>query len=356
MNKSQILVTGLGQCGCILADEMKKKNQRYTTIYINSSLGDIKGLKYANNTNTLIYSGADGSGRDREKAKIFIENDMMRVATLLNKFKQFTTMLVFTSLDGGTGSGSVVSFIKLVKKLNPALKVNLVGVLPKLSEQDLQLKNTLKCCSELSEISELINDTKFINNNKLERCEYSQINNEAITDIDMAYGMLGHSEEGSIDEENLENVCTAQGYGVIFRLPSHYENIDEAFSKAEERSVFSIPTNFDCTYGAVNVIKGDYGLDRIISKLRADETIFKSYNNKYNIICLGGCESPTEDIEYIKLELEEREKNKSKNKRSRGLNFNYNTEIKKETPKEEINYFMDDDDIDVLLDPEKFRF
>ena len=64
MDKSSILVTGLGQCGGRLADIMKEFNGRYTTNYINSSLGDIKGLKHADlDNNVLIYSGTDGSGR-----------------------------------------------------------------------------------------------------------------------------------------------------------------------------------------------------------------------------------------------------------------------------------------------------
>ena len=357
MDKSQMLVTGLGQCGGILADGMKVRNQRYTTMYINSSLGDTKGLKFADrDTNVFIYSGADGSGRNRDKAKKFIDNDKMRLATFLNRFKQFVSMIIFTSLDGGTGSGSVAEFIRLVKAINPTIKINVVGVLPKLKEQDLQLQNTIDCCSELAKISTFINDIKFINNNKREKSDYSEINKEAIEDIDMSYGMLGHSDEGSIDTGNLENVCTAQGYGVILRLPKHYNNLNEAINHAKNSSLFAMPSDLTCTYGAVNVMKDDYNLNLVVDKLKADKTIYKTYNNKFNLIALGGVSSPTDDTDYIKNELEERDKNRNVNQRVKGFTFNSNSEVKKETPKEKVDDFIDDDDIDSLIGADFFRF
>ena len=42
-----MLVAGLGQGGCVFANLMKMKDARYTNIFINSSLGDMKGLNTA---------------------------------------------------------------------------------------------------------------------------------------------------------------------------------------------------------------------------------------------------------------------------------------------------------------------
>ena len=357
MNKSQILVVGLGQCGGTLADKMKSKNRRYTTVYINSSLGDTELLEFANEeVNTFNYAGADGSGRDRDKARIFIENDSARLATFFKRFSQFKTMLVFTSLDGGTGSGSIFTFVQIIKTLYPNIKINVVGVLPKLTEQDLQLKNTLKCCEDLSKISDLINDIKFINNNKRSNSDYDEINEEVIDDIDTSYGMVGHSSEGSIDENNLENVCTSQGYGVILKLPKNHGDLKEALDIAVKNSIFSIPTKLDCSYGAINVVKDDYNLDRVVGLINADQTIYKTYNEEYNVITLGGCTIPMYDIECIKLELQDRNKNKSTTKRDLGFKYTYESEVveedKSKTNKKKI---LNDKDIDALLDFNKFR-
>ena len=356
MNRSQILVVGLGQGGCTLADKMKSKNKRYTTVYINSSIGDTDLLEYANEeVNIFNYAGADGSGRDRNKARTFIENDSARLATFFKRFSQFKTMLVFTSLDGGTGSGSICTFVQIIKTLYPNIKINIAGILPKLTEQDLQLKNTLRCCEDISKISDLINDIKFINNNKRSESDYDEINEEAIGDIDISYGMIGHTSEGSIDEGNLENVCTAQGYGVVLKLPKHFESLKDSLDKATNNSIFSIPSKLDCSYGAINVIKSDYNIDRVAGLINADQTIYKTYNDEYNVIALGGCTIPMYDIECIQLELKERELNTSKIKRDVGFKYSYEAkEIETDKPikkKKSLN----DKEIDALLDFNKFR-
>ena len=44
MEKNKVIFAGLGQCGCILADEMKSLNQRYSVMYLNSAIGDLNKL------------------------------------------------------------------------------------------------------------------------------------------------------------------------------------------------------------------------------------------------------------------------------------------------------------------------
>ena len=80
MDKSKMLVAGIGQGGCVLTNLMRLKDGRYTNIFINSSLGDMKGLKTANlDSNVFIYSGGDGSGSDRDKGKRYVINDSARL-------------------------------------------------------------------------------------------------------------------------------------------------------------------------------------------------------------------------------------------------------------------------------------
>lgn len=118
MQCDKLLVCGLGQCGGTLADLTKKQNKRYSTIYINSSLGDTKGLKYADiDSNVFIYAGADGSGRNRSKAEKFVNQDRLRLASFIKRYEQFKYMLIYTSLGGGTGSGTLKEFVKTVKRV-----------------------------------------------------------------------------------------------------------------------------------------------------------------------------------------------------------------------------------------------
>lgn len=355
MERSQILITGLGQCGCNFANLMKEKNGRYTPIFINSSQGDLKDLKHVNfDVNTFIYSGTDGSGRNRDKAEGFIQNDKLRLASFLKKYLTFKYTTVFFSTDGGTGSGTAKEYIQTIKMINPGLKVNVVAILPNLKEDSLQLKNSLACLQDLSKISDLINDIKFVNNNK--GTNYNDINRRVVSDIDTEYSLIAHSSIGSIDEDNLANVASCKGYGVILSLPTNYSDLSEAFVTARENSVFSIPSVLECTYGAICVKDTDYKMEELLEYVSADETVYKSYNSKTNVICLGGCAMPYDEFSDIENELKERELNKKSSNRTRG--FNYNSSVTKKNEKEEAKEdrpsFIDDDDLDMLLNANNF--
>ena len=351
MKCDNLLVCGLGQCGGILADLTKERNRRYSTIYVNSSLGDTKGLKYADiDSNVFIYAGADGSGRDRNKAGKFVGQDRLRLASFIKRYEQFKYMLIFTSLGGGTGAGTVKEFIKTVKKIFPDMIINVVGVLPSLSEEKLQLQNAIDTCADLGDISSLINDIKFIDNNK--RKSYAAINEEAIATIDDSYRMLGHSEVGSIDENNLTRVTTAVGYGVVLNLPRRYTSIEEAITTAQQDSVFAIPNSLECSYAAVNVTD-NYNVTELTTLIEADETIYKTTNRKYDIVALGGCNFPTEVIMDIEDELKSRESKRSN--RDRGFNFRSSmvSEVKEETTSRRT--IVEDDELDDLFDDSDFR-
>lgn len=357
MDKSKMLIAGIGQGGCIFANLMKLKDGRYTNIFINSSLGDMRGLKTADlDTNVFIYSGGDGSGSDRDKGKKYIINDSARLMSTLNKYKLFKYITVYFSTDGGTGSGSVVGFVSLAKNTLPNIKINLVGILPSLKEDNKKLENAKACIRDLDKVMHLINDLKFINNNKGE--SYDEINERAVNDIDNAYSMLGHHDIGSIDEGNLENICTSKGYGVILNLPSNYSNYDDAINSAKENSIFAIPSNIkDCEYAGIYVKEGKYNCEKLSEKFNADETIYKTYGKNFNLIALGGCEVPSQEIQDIEDELTERKLRKTSTKRNFSFNIN-DDDVKKDNKEQTSKIKIDDEDDDRYsnFNPDKFIF
>lgn len=357
MKRDSLLVTGLGQCGGILADLMRKWNQRYTTLYINSSLGDTKGLEFADDSNTYIYGGSDGSGRDRSKANKFIVRDRVRLASMLKKFGQFKYMLIFVGFGGGTGSGTLIEFIKIVKKIFPNMIINLVGVLPSLKENNLELKNSLDCLEELNGISELINDIKFIDNSK--RDSYDLINKEAIESIDQCYSMLAHHTIGSIDEDNLTNVTTCKGYGVALKLDSKWDNLEACIRHAIKDSVFALPSNLECVYGAINV-SDKYDVSEISDIIKSKVTFYMTYG-KRNALCLGGCSFPEEEIDELDTSYKERELRTDVNT---GNKFMFKSRFNQGNKKESAldveqtkePKYIEDEDIDSLFNLNNFKF
>lgn len=357
MKRDSLLVTGLGQCGGILTDMLRQINQRYSTLFVNSSLGDVKGLKSANiSNNVFIYGGADGSGRDRYKGKMFIENDRIRLASMIRKFGQFEYMLIFVGLGGGTGSGTVAEFIKTVKTIFPNMIINLVGVLPSLKENNLELKNALDCLEELNEVAKLINDIKFIDNNR--RSSYEEINKEAISSIDACYSMLAHHKIGSIDEDNLTNVTTCKGYGISLKLDPAYDNLEACIRHATKDSVFALPSSLECVYGAIN-IPDKYDVTEVKEIIKCSQTFYMTYG-KRNALCLGGCQFPDEVIDELDSTYKERELRKDES----GRNFKFKSRflqankvegaidtIEKEKPK-----YVEEDDIDNLFNLNNFKF
>lgn len=355
MKRDNLLVVGIGQCGCTLADLLRCVNHRYSTLYINSSLGDVKGLKYADiDNNVFIFSGVDGAGRNRKKAKSFFESDKIRLASFIKNFSQFKYMLVFTSFGGGTGSGTFTEFVSICKAVMPSIVINLVGVLPSLRENKLELKNTIESLTEMNKISKLLNDIKFINNDN--GSNYKEINEKAVRDIDLAYGMTVHSSIGSIDEDNLTNVTTCKGYGVILTLKSTSNNLQNSIEEAIHDSVFEIPNSLKGVYGAINIPE-IYTIDEIRDSVMTKETLYMGYGNK-NVLCIGGCSFPNRYIDDIESTLKEKEmRNNEINDVEFSFKPKYNTDlaIDVETVKDNRG-FIDDDDIDKLFNDDNYNF
>lgn len=356
MKRNNLLVVGLGQCGCNLADNLRSVSNRYTTLYINSSIGDIKDLQYANlDNNVFIFSGADGAGRNRHKAKELLNVDKMRLASFIKNFNQFKYMLIFTSLGGGTGSGIFNEFISMAKTIIPTLIINVVCVIPSIKENMLELKNTIECFSEMNKTSTLINDVKYVSNDN--GYNYRDINSKIVKDINLAYSMTGHSSIGSIDENNLTNVTTCKGYGVILKLDNSCNNLSDAIEKAKRESVFEIPKNLKCSYGAIQ-ISDSFNSNEIRDVIDVKSTLYMTTGKK-DVICLGGCNFPMsciEDIESTIKELEIRQENEDDVCFKFSPKFEIPSPVVNNNTPKEVNRFIDDDDIDDLFNEDNYNF
>jgi hypothetical protein len=315
MEKGKMLLVSLGQGAGNIVDGLLSKNPRYNGLFLNSSLFDIKPLKNVDmSKNVYIYPGTDGSGRDRDKSKEMIKDNANAVGTILSKYPLTEVVVVFTTMAGGTGSGAIKTFIQIVKKVLPKAKVNVVAILPSLKEDELAFKNTIECWNDINGIMDSINDVKFVDNNR--RNTYKEINNEVIESLDLAYSIIGIHADGCIDNEDSFRINTADGSGFILKLYDGLKDAKTAIDLAIKNSVFVQPDIFDCDYLGINLKIDGYDPYEVAKSFEVYRSTYVTYNNKNNIVVLGGCETPTESINLIKMALEDKNKRKlSRNKK-----------------------------------------
>lgn len=353
MEKSKILLVGIGQGAGNLVDDMLSKSKKYNGLFFNSSLGDIKPLKNADlDKNVFIYPGADGSGRDRSKADAMIRDNANAIGEKLKSYPQTDLVVVFTTMSGGTGSGSIKTFIKITKMALPSAKINVVAVLPNYYEEDeLSLRNAIECWNDINSVMNLISDIKFVDNTK--RRTYNDINKEVVELLDSAYGMVGIHKDGNIDKNDSFRINTAEGTGLVLMLEDNFRDAKVAIDRAIKSSIFALPNSYDCDYLGINVKQNGYNPSDIAEEFEVFKTTYKTYNNNFNLVVLGGLETPKEAVEVLELSLKERTNRRSTRNKSRSVIINLddsNENNKKSKPvKKEINVY-EEDDFDLLFD------
>lgn len=318
MEKSKMLLVALGQGAGNIVDGLLSKNPNYNGLFFNSSLFDIKPLKNANiGKNVYLYPGTDGSGRDRNKSKEMIKDNANAIGTLLRKYPQTELMVVFTSMAGGTGSGAIKTFIQIASAAIPSTKINVVAILPSLAEDQLSFKNTIECWNDINSVINLVSDIKFIDNNK--RNTYKEINNEVIQSLDLAYNLMGIHADGNIDKKDSFRINTALGSGLVLKLYDGLKDAKAAIDLAIKNSVFAQPDTYDCDYLGINLKTDGYDPNEISKCFEVYKSTYITYNSKFNIVVLGGCETPTESIKLVKMALDDKSKRKLSRNKERSI-------------------------------------
>jgi cell division GTPase FtsZ len=351
MEKSKMLLVALGQGAGNVVDGLLSKNKSYNGLFFNSSVFDIKPLKNANlDKNVYLYPGTDGSGRDRNKSKEMIKDNANAVGTLLRKYPQTEVMVIFTSMAGGTGSGAIKTFIQIASAAIPSTKINVVAILPSLTEDQLSFKNTIECWNDINGVMDLINDIKFIDNNK--RNTYKEVNKEVVESLDLAYNLIGIHADGNIDKKDSFRINTADGSGLILKLYDGLKDAKTAIDLAIKNSVFAQPDIYDCDYLGINLKIDGYDPNEISKCFEVYKSTYITYNNEFNIAVLGGCETPTESIKLIKIALDDKSKRKLSRDKKRSVIINFDDEnISKENDFEvEESHKSDNEGLEFYFD------
>lgn len=344
MEKSKMLLVALGQGAGNIVDGLLSKNKSYNGLFFNSSLSDIKPLRNANiGKNVYLYPGTDGSGRDRNKSKEMIKDNANSIGTLLRKYPQTEVMVIFTSMAGGTGSGAVKTFIQIASAAIPSTKINVVAILPSLTEDQLSFKNTIECWNDINSVIHLVNDIKFIDNNK--RNTYKEVNNEVVESLDLAYNLMGIHIDGNIDKKDSFRINTAEGSGIVLKLYDGLKDAKAAIDLAIKNSVFAQPDTYDCDYLGINLKVDGYDPNEVSKCFEVYKSTYITYNDAFNTIVLGGCETPTESIKLVKMALDDKSRRKLSRNRERSIiiNLNESSDKKNDVENQEAHRYDEDE-------------
>lgn len=364
---NKILNIGVGRAGNVIVNEMLKKDKRYSGLFVNSAIDDIEGLEKCDiNKNLYIFPGAAGSGRDRNVAREFLQDHISGLVEMINKYVLQDTVLVYFSMDGGTGSGVGITIATAIKRRYPNKKVIIIPVSPNKNRVDkLALENAIECWNDImnaldSEKSPSIDSVIFVDNST--RDTYGEINAELVDSLHNAMTMNGKCESGSIDDGDNARVFTSLESPTPFVVPivleSDYEYISEAIKASIKTSIFACPeidedTNkIYCGYVAASV--SDYEPMEVIEEFDYDMTYYVAENNKHNTVLLSGCDEPTYIISEIK-EVYDSAINKRNNRRKRekttiDIKPKEQVSKKKATKKTTVDNYKIDDDFDDLDD------
>ena len=184
----------------------------------------------------------------------------------------------------------------------------------------------MECWNDINSIMDLINDVKFVDNNK--RNTYKEINNEVIESLDLAYNIIGIHADGSIDNKDSFRINTAEGSGLILKLYDGLKDAKTAIDLAIKNSVFVQPDVYDCDYLGINLKIDGYDPYEVTKLFEVYKSTYITYNNKNNIVVLGGCETPTESIDLIKMALEDKNKRKLSRNKKRSVIIDLSTDGK----------------------------
>ncbi|MBM7836296.1 hypothetical protein [Clostridium sardiniense] len=316
MNKQQICVIGSGGAGNKMLDVLMEIDGRYTPVYCNTNIREMENLEHFDaGNNALYFANAQGTGRDRNKAKEAIKKDQPKTIDFFaNKFSPnsgINTFYILSSSDGGTGSGSVPMLATVIKHINPEATVNLLIAMCSLNEREASLRNTKALWNDIIKLmkSGKVNSVQFIDNNKMR--DEQEFNEATMQEFDNSISV--NNEE--IDSVDSEKVNTAKGYKVILSLDPRYRDIDKAVKQAKEGSNFIVPDNLDCDFLMSTFDEDAFDKNSFKGKFNVYELDKYDYNDEgRNTIVLGGVVMPKDYIELIDMELDSLlEKKKDRN-------------------------------------------
>ena len=228
-------VIGLGAAGNKAAITLKAAGVLpiERMLLVNSTEKDIpEGYKQAQGKYAIIGDGIGGCGQERSKGREIAFEALQTGKLNLDTFVLPDTelMVVITSTEGGTGSGSSVV---IAKYLADVLKQNVVIFAITGFEQSARaIWNTIEFFKDMQDDYhiEILRNKKFLadaRNNQLKAEQAA--NNEIVHRYEILTGLPIHDAEQNIDARDLKKLSTEAGWGNV-----EFRNITEKIKNTQQ--------------------------------------------------------------------------------------------------------------------------
>ena len=224
------LLIGVGAAGnkAVFEAVNSKLFKEEDTIIINSTSKDFP-KEYAGNK--IILSPNDvGCGKERNAAKDYVKNALKQGKFNIEGVAKYDTIIIATSVEGGTGSGSTPIIAKYFRKVTNK-NVHVIAFTG--FEEDVRgLANTVEFFQELDSdiIVQTISNASFLdqaNNNKFRAEELAD--REMCTRIRVLTGMDFIDSKQNIDDTDINKVSNTSGYMTV-----EYKQIKKPLESQED--------------------------------------------------------------------------------------------------------------------------
>jgi len=213
----KLVIIGLGQCGCRIADEFANLNklaraQRGIEIIpgafaVNTDAADLSGLRHIKSDYQyrILIGGrktsGHGVGKINELGAEIARSDGDKVIDSIRSVKSLfeaDAFMLIASAGGGTGSGSIAIITKLVKERWPDVPVYDLIVLPFEHEQETEERTVYNCATCLKAVNTVADAVFLVDNQRYVAKDFSLMNNLSKINsmiVSPFYNMLCAGEE-----------------------------------------------------------------------------------------------------------------------------------------------------------------
>lgn len=337
---------GIGQCGIAQVSEFKGE---FLSYYVTSSIedlqsvGSIKDLHYFHMKNMDGKKG-NGSHKEREASKEYLAANYEDILEELGRYLgEAEYIFLFSSLGGGTGSGSCAYLANLIEE-QMHKKVIIVATMPAFSESIQAKTNAYEALKELNEIAE--HAVFIVDNNKMS--DYAKSNAILAKTLTAVITDVSNSIDGVFDQSEICYMLEQKGYAMAMLIKRKQTHIDVTpFIKDALRGTGACEG--DNIFVDLEKTEGYYYMGLKVSAARKNVKIdneelqrefgywkdcFVGYQTKKDVAFVSGMNFPATTIEKLYQEIKENNEKIEKDLAKRKVfEFKDDLGIKTEVPK-----------------------